>query len=390
MGFIGFIASVLFVWGGAHLYVFYRVRSALALGKRAAFALDCSMLFLLLSPILGMYVYGKRPTWLGHALELGGMVWVGFFFLFFSLRLAGDAIGVVSYPLRKAWPPAAALGEFGPTRLWVECCLVGAACVYSFFEAGGIVTEHVRVPAGGLPPGVERVRIVQITDCHLGLSTGQRRLKRIIRAVEDARPDILVSTGDLMDSVTAHVRDMAPLLERIEAPMGKYAVPGNHEYYGGFADAMAFTERCGFRVLLNETTMVAPGLEFVGFEDRAGRRRGGREPWDEVDVLSSTDPGSHVVVLKHRPLVEPESRPYTDLQLSGHTHRGQIFPFGLLVKLEYPLPHGLVRVDEGTLLYTSRGSGTWGPPMRFLNPPEVTVIDLMRPPIGTDGTSRAD
>ncbi|MGD2175073.1 MAG: hypothetical protein PVJ27_06690, partial [Candidatus Brocadiaceae bacterium] len=118
------------------------------------------------------------------------------------------------------------------------------------------------------------------------------------------------------------------------------------------------------------------GITLVGFEDRTALQMG-RPPRDELEVLRHVDPDDLVIVLKHRPFVRPDAMPFTDLQLSGHTHRGQIFPFTLAVVWHYPYPHGLTRPSEGTYLYTSRGTGTWGPPMRLLSPPEVTVVDLV-------------
>ena len=114
-------------------------------------------------------------------------------------------------------------------------------------------------------------------------------------------------------------------------------------------------------------------------DDETARRWHSSEgaPWDEQKVLDRTADGDYVVLLKHRPLVEPDSVPLMDLQLSGHTHRGQIFPFTLLVAAYYEYGHGLVELAPQKHLYTSRGTGTWGPPMRFLNPPEITIIDIV-------------
>ncbi len=264
---------------------------------------------------------------------------------------------------------------------------VTAVSAYGLMEAALIRIEQVEISSDKLPTGMDRLRIVQICDVHLSPTVGVRRLRRIARMVRGAEPDIIVCVGDLLDS-TVHAREeLCRVLAALESPLGKYASTGNHEYYAGLEKSIAFTEEAGFRLLRNESERIRPGLSVVGVEDRTARRVRGAT-WDEQDVLRMAEAGDFVVLLKHRPFVEVESLPLVDLQLSGHTHGGQIFPFSIAIWLYYEYGHGLVRVGESTHLYTSRGTGTWGPPMRVLNPPEVTVIDVVRADIRLEDGDR--
>ena len=154
---------------------------------------------------------------------------------------------------------------------------------------------------------------------------------------------------------------------------------GNHEFYAGLAQALAFTTRAGFRVLRGEAVTMPGVMNVVGVDDPSGPGYGSSSK-GERELLSGEKNGMFTLFLKHRPSVGKESLGLFDLQLSGHLHGGQIFPFRYLTRLFYPFVEGLYRLPGGRSLYVSRGSGTWGPPIRFLAPPEVTIIDVKRAP----------
>ena len=375
---MGFLMTVLLIWGSMHLYVWLRVTLYAGLPARWSVPLAGAMLILMAAPIGGIMLGRAGNEWPGRAVALVGMTWAGLLFLFFSVSLAHDAYNALTALVGLAVPPVRSLCLLGPGPVLASAVLVAAAGLYSVFEANRVAAEHVRIETAKLPPDLDRLRIVQITDVHLGLSVGERSLRRIARLAREAAPDLLVSTGDLTDAELTSPVEWARMLAEVPAPLGKYAVTGNHEYYGDLAAALAFTRAAGFTLLSNEAVQVRPGLSVVGFDDETALRMGQKEPWDEAAVLGQVNQSDFVLVLKHRPPTRPESAPLMDLQLSGHTHRGQIFPFTLIIAAHYEYAHGLVEVAPGRHLYTSRGTGVWGPPMRFLNPPEVTVIDVVR------------
>jgi hypothetical protein len=172
-------------------------------------------------------------------------------------------------------------------------------------------------------------------------------------------------------------RDISPRL-------GKYAVTGNHEYYSGIPGALAFFESAGFHVLRDETAVLPGVANIVGKEYRAPRAFPGSpaHPRRLPDLVRAGEPGLFTLLLNHLPagFGEEAAPAGVDLQLSGHTHDGQLFPFRLLVRLSFRHVAGLYRQGD-SLLYVSRGTGTWGPPLRFLAPPEVTLIELVPAPV---------
>jgi predicted MPP superfamily phosphohydrolase len=212
----------------------------------------------------------------------------------------------------------------------------------------------------------------------------ESRLESILQAVMAAQPDILVSTGDLVDGrlsredSISHLNPMAAMIAAVPTKIGKFAVTGNHEYYAGLDQALEFTRRAGFTVLRNQSIPLSDGITISGIDDPAGRRMGlpAATP-PESELLQSVPAQRFQLLLKHRPDVPATSDGHFDLQLSGHVHKGQIFPFNLLVRLLYPIPCGTTVTQHHSTIHVSRGSGTWGPPMRLLAPPEVTIIDIV-------------
>ena len=183
---------------------------------------------------------------------------------------------------------------------------------------------------------------------------------------------------DLVDAKMDDLNHLADMLAQIRPPLGKFAVLGNHELYAGVAQSKRFLEAAGFKVLRNQPYRLDGVLTIVGVDDPAGSRHKGNRAAEqkEAALLSEVDSQEFTLLLKHRPLVVPESKGRFDLQLSGHTHGGQIFPFTLITALFYTNQTGLASLDKNSLLYVSRGAGTWGPPMRLLAPPQVTLIEL--------------
>ena len=210
---------------------------------------------------------------------------------------------------------------------------------------------------------------------------GEKRLSRIIGLLERVKPDLVVATGDLVDAQMDRSNNLAAMLATLTPPLGKFAVAGNHEFYAGIRQSGRFLKAAGFKLLRNEAFELKGLLKIVGVDDPAGRRRYPENSWvgkEERILLTDSESKRFTLLLKHRPRVETESTGQFDLQLSGHTHGGQIFPFNLITGLFYSRQRGFYTLDKGSVLYVNRGTGTWGPPMRFLSPPEVTLIELQR------------
>jgi predicted MPP superfamily phosphohydrolase len=374
-----FLMTFLLIYGSAHAYVFLKAKSALAFGWGTGAPLLLAMAFLVCAPIITYYLARQGHENAAQSAAYASYLWMGLLFFLVWLNLAADL-------LRLLLRIPAHFGIAGDTVSFLAgrtafLCIVGLALAlstYSLQEAARIEVTRMRVVTDKLPPSVSRLRIAQISDLHLGLIHRNGKARDIAEILSRERPDIFVSTGDLVDGQLDGVEGLSRIFREIPAPRGKYAIPGNHEYYAGIDRSLAFTRQSGFTVLRDET-VVDDAVRIAGVDDPTRVRFGIPAGPPEAALLGDPSDGRFTLLLKHRPAIDPESAGKFDLQLSGHTHDGQIWPFRLLSRLVYPLLGGDHPVPGGGTLHVSRGTGTWGPPMRFLAPPEITIVDVVRP-----------
>lgn len=321
----------------------------------------------------------------GRGYRMASYLWMGFIFIFTSTLLF---IASLRHSIRfifnqLSWRFPEYLSSRNACMIALPLAVVASA--YAFIETGQIQSKHVVIATSKLPASISRIRIVQISDLHIGLLLRESRQMRILEKIREAGPDILVSTGDLIDGKLNRENSMsgfnvlAGLLASVPAPSGKFAVIGNHEVYAGLPQALAFTRAAGFTMLRNQSITLSSGITISGVDDRAVNTESLTDTRTETTLLNSVSHNSFHLLLKHRPEILQESDGRFDLQLSGHVHGGQIFPFNFLVRLTHPIPCGLTTTKTGSIIYVSRGTGTWGPPMRLFAPPEVTIIDIVRP-----------
>jgi len=377
-----FFIIVFLIYGSFHAYAFLRAFYGLSLSPISGAVLALLMVFMLFSPLL-VRVLEKSGN-LAAAVLMGyaSYVWMGFIFLFLCSSLLVDFYRLAIWALHfifRQMPGSLSISAFAAFVAPLAAAFI--ITVYGAFEAINIRAESVALETARLDAQKDKLRIVQITDIHLGLMVGPQRLERILEIVKQARPDILISTGDLIDGDSSTLSRSIEMLKEVNPPLGKFAVTGNHEFYAGIERALAITREAGFKVLRQESFTIPGIIRIAGVDDReeSGTPLPGNTPGNTIDekVLSPEAP-EFTLFLKHRPVVSRSTIGKFDLQLSGHAHRGQIFPFRLITKLFFPLDSGLYRLSENSYLYASRGTGTWGPPIRFLSPPEVTIIDLVR------------
>ena len=372
-----FLLSFFLVYGSMHAYVLLKARSALALGPGTTLALLPFLGILLCAPIIAHHLSRHGYEDAARSIAHAGYLWMGFLFFFVCLGLSADLLRL---PLR-------ALGRGGIAGRTSFLCISGIAVAlsaYAIVEASRIEVVRVRIVTDRLPASVPFLRIAQITDLHLGYIHRNGKAGEVAALVARERPDLFVSTGDLVDGELDGVEGLAEILRGIPAPRGKFAVLGNHEYYAGIGRSIAFTRKSGFTLLRDESVTIDDAVRIAGVDDPAGARFGRTGGTSEAALLENRPDGRFTLLLKHRPHLDPATGGKFDLQLSGHTHHGQIFPFRLLTRLVYPLLGGDHPVPGGGTLHVSRGTGTWGPPMRFLAPPEITVVDIVRSiPVGS-------
>ncbi|HWM59939.1 MAG TPA: metallophosphoesterase, partial [Pseudonocardia sp.] len=267
----------------------------------------------------------------------------------------------------------------------VACWTVLILAWGAYRALGPVPVREREIRIAGLGAGLDGLRIGQLTDTHLGPFLTRSWAQRITDQVNALDVDVLAHTGDLVDgSVADCAHDVEPL--RGATAQTRVYVTGNHEYVFGaeaWAEHMASLGwtvlRNGHLVLHRDVDGVRDRLVIAGIDDRTAARSGVPGHGADLDrALADAPAGVPVVLLAHQPRQVLDAIGRVDLQLSGHTHGGQLWPFGFLVRLDQPTLHGLSRHGDRTQLYTSRGTGFWGPPFRIFAPPEIAVLTLHR------------
>ena len=358
------------LYGGINFYAFSRVINIFHFSGISQVIIILVMILLILAPVVVRLIEAVHLATLARIIAYIGYIWMAFVFLFFLLSVTFD-IARYLYKLAGHGLGAAHLNTIA---FGLAVFLAFIFVVYGFFDARRIKVKTLEVHTEQALPNNGKIRIVQISDAHVGIIIREKRLEVILDRVREASPDILVSTGDLLDGEIDNVMPEAQQLAAINPKYGKYAIMGNHEYYAGIKRSMEFTRSAGFVILRDDAVQVA-GINIFGADDITGRRLGLTKDNLRFQKSLVEKSDKFVLLLKHQPYVDEREK--FDLQISGHTHGGQIFPFGLVTRFFFPHNCGYYELGKNRLLYVSRGTGTWGPPVRLFAPPEITVIDII-------------
>jgi len=260
---------------------------------------------------------------------------------------------------------------------------LGTAGTGAYLANSTPVVRRVPVTLSGLDPQLDGLRIVTFSDGHLSATYGGRRFERLVDLVNQQRPDVVAIVGDLVDGDLSELREEVAPLADLVSRQGVYFVTGNHEYFVDTRAWLRHLPTLGVDVLRNERVPIGRGtasFDLAGIDDRTAARSGLPGHGADLDAaLDGRDDATPVVLLAHQPVqVEQARAARVDLQLSGHTHGGQLWPFDYAIRLDQPAVAGLSRHGD-TQLYVTSGAGYWGPPMRIGARPEVTVVELRAP-----------
>jgi hypothetical protein len=379
-----FIAIAVGLLGGIHYYLWARlVRDPRWTAPWGA--VGGTLLALLLVSVPASLILGRGQGDLRRGLVYAGYLWLGVMFLLLTVISSTDLLRLLAAVGRRvaAAPPVDLQRRTLLARLTAAATglLVGglaAAALRSVRKP--VEVRRVRVALDRLPPEQDGFRIVQLTDVHVGPTIGRPFVEQIVARANALAPDLIAITGDLVDG---GVPELAPAIEpfgRLRARHGVYFVTGNHEYFSGVEAWLNELNRLGIRVLRNERVAIgnaAAGFDLAGVDDRSAAHHGGLAPEAALArALADRDPRRELVLLAHQPRTLLDAEPFgVGLQISGHTHGGQMWPFNFVVRLQQPFVAGLHRRGRSQI-YVSRGTGYWGPPMRLGAPAEITEIRL--------------
>jgi len=377
------IIGVFGVLGSLHYYAWTRlVRDAQVPTPWSYLATGVLvLLFVMLASALPASYF--LPRRISTPLTWGAFIWLGFAFFVIVLVAASDLAQLAATLTRKALDsaPVDAERRLLVSRIAAAVVALGAVAlgITGLFEGlHSVRVKRIRVSLRRIRPSRVGYRIVQITDVHVGPTIGRAFIEEIVAKTNALEPDMVVITGDLIDGSVEHLADAVAPLASLRAKDGVFFVTGNHEYYFGVDEWIAHLTTLGIRVLRNERVSIggADGFDLAGVDDWSAGRFSNGHGANLSRALAGRDRGRVLILLAHQPRqIYEAAHADVDLQLSGHTHGGQLFPFNYLVKLQQPYVRGF-HMHEGTGIYVSNGTGYWGPPMRVGAPAEITHIEL--------------
>lgn len=298
-----------------------------------------------------------------------GYIWLSFVFIFLSFHAFIDLILLIfKKQISKSY------------IFYFTTFIVITASIYGINHANHINIKNIEIKSPKLL--AKSYKIVQLSDVHFSAIYGLSKAIKIEKILNNLKPDLILLTGDFIDRGVINIEQIEEIFKNIKPALGKYAVTGNHEYYSGLEYSRTVLKNSGFILLENSSLSLDEILNIVGVNDITSIHLGDEkldkktQALEELKTLKNSNFKAYTILLKHQPKVNNDSIKYFDLQLSGHTHAGQIFPFNFLVKIVFPYIYGLYILEPDKYLYVTSGTGTWGPPIRLFTDSEIVVVDL--------------
>lgn len=321
--------------------------------------------------------FGKPAEGTLVFVENASFIWLGFILISFMCFFFVDVIAIFLKILGLFWSsPVTRLlpaGRSVPLSLILGLCLT----LYAVYEAQSVRITNYTIYTPKIAKGDKPVRVALLPDIHVGGFVGPKSLARMVNQVQEQKPDIIAVVGDLVDADVSGRHEEAAILARMQPPGGVFAVTGNHEGYRGLDMCLKFMKDANMKVLRSRG-VDSCGIHVVGVDDLTiAERYGGK--WNPTPVLKKYKGDKFVLLLKHRPGTPESAIGLFDLQISGHTHDGQIWPGGIVSRIVNKTRQGLSILTSGdreSRRIVSNGVGFWGPPMRLFAPPEIVIIDI--------------
>lgn len=334
---------------------------------------------LAVSYIAGRFGREVLPDEVGRLLTLAGSYWMGFMVYFVLALAVVEALRLLD-KLFGFLPRGSSVNPLMPLFAGLAVLfLVTGTVAYGWWNARHPRVSHYSITIPKQAGELKEMRVVAVSDLHLGTIVHNGRLVKLVDTIRELQPDLILLPGDVIDENPGPFveQDMMATFRQLAPKYGIYAVPGNHDYYARKSEEIVkYLQEAGINVLRDQAVKIAGSFYLVGKDDYSHRRlEGGGGPGPGIPV-QGVDPSLPVILMDHQPSrtgQAPEQG--VDLKLSGHTHRGQLFPFNLITRRMYEIDWGYLRKGDLQVIVSS-GFGTWGPPIRVGSTPEVVSVDI--------------
>jgi predicted MPP superfamily phosphohydrolase len=367
-----FFIVVFIIYSAINTYVFLRGRQALPSSKKIRVAYATIYFLLYASFIIAMLGRNSLPLAIQKILYIPGTVWLGVMLYLLLFFIVTDLIYFTNRFFH--YLPEKIVSHFRKIQVFSGYILVLCLSVYGYYQFTHpqIVEQKIRInkQAGHY----KSLKIVGVSDLHLGVGIDKNRLAEYVRLINDQHPDAIIIAGDIIDNnaLPLEIGRMWEELNQLQAPLGVYACLGNHEYLSGIEASMNFLQKTNLHLLIDNSTLVANSFQIVGRDDK--QRSLNRKPLKEL--VKNTDAALPLLLLDHEPYhLEEAEENGIDLQFSGHTHNGQIWPGNLFTGILYEQSHGY-KQKGNTHYFVTSGLGLWGPPFRIGTQSELVVFNI--------------
>jgi predicted MPP superfamily phosphohydrolase len=377
--FLIFVAIVLAIYAAVNYYIFIRGWQALPRGSSLRTYYLVIFLIVALSFIAGRIFERVYLSCWSDILVWIGSFWLAAMLYFFIIVVLLDEIRLINHFF--PFFPATVIANYAKAKFLttgIAAGLVFVIILIAFINASTPRIRNLDLSLAKSSTQSRQLTLVAVSDIHLGTLVGKGRLNHLVERINQLNPDIVVLAGDIVDEDLAPVirENLGATLSNIKSRYGVYAITGNHEYYGGVESAVKYMQAHGITVLRDSTVKIDNALYLIGRDDREKKRITGFPRQSLDSLLTDLDPALPKILLDHQPFNLAEvTRAGIDLQLSGHTHHGQLWPLSYFTRLIYEISTGYRKI-ENTHFYVSTGFGTWGPPTRLGNRPEIVQIKL--------------
>lgn len=370
-----FFLIVFIVYFGANTYIFFKGYSLMPAGRYARLY---SVLFIFLASlfIAGRFLERNHSGILSDIMNILGGFWLAYMLYAFLLYLVSD-IGLVTGKATGIIP-AEAVSIYKKWRFIAVNALSVIIIVAGFINALTPVVSRYEIDIRKPLPGKSEIKVLAVSDIHLGSTIRKRSMKKLQGIIDSLKPDMVLLLGDIIDGEIGPVL-RGDLLSSFTCPPcveGIYAITGNHEYIGGIERTSGYIQERGIPLLMDETVITPSGITLIGRKDRDSFRYTGRERATLEELTKDVDQTGLVILMDHQPMrLEESAAAGVDIQLSGHTHNGQIWPLSILISRMFEVPYGHEKIG-GTNIIVSSGYGLWGPRVRVGSRSEVVLLTI--------------